>query len=601
MNKCNITKPKVFVSYSWDSDEHRNRVKNFVFKLRSDDINVVYDEDIKLGDRITKFMEDSVVECDIVLFICTPQYKQKADRRIAGVGYENNIITAELYETQYENKFIPILFEGTWKESVPAWAKGKIGIDLTNPSKFDEEYERLLQQLTSTNDNELAFLYRRSYEICIGNNKCSSKVNDNEQNLDEQVNEKFAEIFGVEEDITNENQKLSITEHHNIIIDIVKHHILETMKNGCKENIKNEELSFCPRDVDEVLSKFISFQEQGDVNANVKWKNFSLIDNSNTSTIIYEIIKKPDVTTKKYRLYAERIIRSNEPLAADRVLRTFYIESKENGNSLVFLTFSNSFVMVNTGMVLNNEVKATKEPLMIDYDVNILDENSPFTIRSKKEIIKEYKIKTFMGEVDSKNVIIDCETQEEVKRKMFYDADQNKWMCSMDIKLHHAYFTFRIRGNDSCEMNNMEIAKSYESGDGDFPVNILKALKYYELAECPEADYHIGLIFLRDNECHNVEESLRYLIKAANADYIPAMVSLASQYLYGKYYKQDLEKTHFWWKRSVTAINCVNKKKEDFRYSKLEDYFDILNIIAGNLYDKEMINEPIYLRYEKYT
>lgn len=595
MNKCNIANPKVFISYSWDSDEHRNRVKSLVLKLRSDDINVVYDGDIKLGDRVTKFMEKSLIECDIVLFICTPQYKQKADKRIAGVGYENNIITAELYETQCENKFIPVLFEGTWKESVPAWAKGKIGIDLTNPSKYDDEYERLLQELTSTNDNGVEFLYRGSYDICIGNNNCKEKIDDEELNLDEQFNERFTEIFGVDEGIINVNQEASKVENHSTINDIVKHHIIENMKNGCKESKMKEKMFFCPRDPDEVLADFILFQEQGDVKAKETCKNFSLIDNCNASTIIYEVIEKPDVITKRYHLYAERVFRSSKPLLDGRVLRTFYIDKcKEEEKSIILLSFSNSFIMINTGMLIDNEVRVS-DPLMLEMNKVVLDRDVPFIIRCQKEFMKDKKIRTFTADQNSNYIVIDNETQEEVKRKMCYDSEHDKWMCSIDLKVDHSYFTFQIRSKDGYEMNNMQIATSYERGDGDFPVNILEALKYYELAECPEADYHIGLIFLRDNECHNVEEGLRYLCKAANADYIPAMVSLASQYLCGKYYKQDLEKTYYWWERAVAAINCAEKSQ----YGRLERYFDILNIIADNLYDKEIIDEPVYLKYEK--
>lgn len=582
MNRQNFTKTKVFISYSWDSEEHKTRVKNFVLKLRSDDINVLYDGDIKSGDRFTKFMEDSIRECDVILLICTPLYKQKADSRISGVGYENNIFTAELYETQCENKFIPVLFEGTWKESVPIWAKGKIGVNLINSLEYSFEYERLLKQLLSTINNEHEPL-------------CKDKIENKELNLEEQINERFTEIFGVDEGITNVNKEASKKEPHSIINDIVKYHILENMQNKCEKNKK----SFCPRDVDNILLDFILFQEKGIVNEKNIWRNFSLIDNCKASTIIYEVIEKPDITTKRYRIYAERIIRSSKLLADGRVSRTFYIERKEGGNSLIFLTFSDSFVVINTGSLLNKEVKASKEPLMIEYNQAFLDKDNPFIIRCEKET-KEYKIRTFKGDVDSNYIIIDFKTQEDVKRKMFDDFDQNKWTCSIDLKANHSYFVFQIRSKVGYEMNNMQIATSYERGDGDFPVNILQALKYYDLAKCSEGDYHIGLIFLRDNECHNVEEGLYYLCKAANANYIPAMVSLASQYLFGKLCEQDLQKTFYWWRKAINAINCVIKKEIDLQY-KLADYFDIMNVIADNLYDKEMIDEPVYLKYEKYT
>lgn len=138
---------RIFISYSWDSDEHKAKILHFVNKLRSEGLEVVFDGDMRLGERITQFMEKSLEECEYVLLICTPLYKQKADQRTAGVGYENMIITGELYEKQNEYKFIPILFSGSWKESIPIWMKGKLGIDLSNEATYKEQYKKLVQSL----------------------------------------------------------------------------------------------------------------------------------------------------------------------------------------------------------------------------------------------------------------------------------------------------------------------------------------------------------------------------------------------------------------------------------------------------------------------
>ena len=152
------TKPRVFVSYSWDSDSHIENVKRFVQDLRSSGINVGYDGDLGLGSRTQLFMEKSISESDIVLFICTPNYKKRADNRIAGVGYENNVITSELYETCNEEKFIPVLFSGTWKTSLPIWAKGKVGINLSSRSIYKSEYHKLLSNLRNNSfDSTVAF------------------------------------------------------------------------------------------------------------------------------------------------------------------------------------------------------------------------------------------------------------------------------------------------------------------------------------------------------------------------------------------------------------------------------------------------------------
>src|ERR1035438_6417900 len=125
--------PTVFISYSWDNETHKDWVRQLSTRLRSDGVDTILDRDrAELGDRLPKFME-LIAECDYVLFICTPNYKQKSDERTGGVGYEGNIITGELLTKGNERKFIPILATGNWKDALPTWAAGKLGADLSVP------------------------------------------------------------------------------------------------------------------------------------------------------------------------------------------------------------------------------------------------------------------------------------------------------------------------------------------------------------------------------------------------------------------------------------------------------------------------------------
>ncbi len=122
---------KVFISYAWESEEHREWVKALADRLLSDGIDAVLDQyDLELGDRLPQFMEQSVRSSDYVLIVCTPAYKQKADARIGGVGYEGHIISGELFSGHNERKFIPVIKEGGVEESLPTFLKGKLAVDL---------------------------------------------------------------------------------------------------------------------------------------------------------------------------------------------------------------------------------------------------------------------------------------------------------------------------------------------------------------------------------------------------------------------------------------------------------------------------------------
>lgn len=130
--------PKVFISYSWEDENHKNWVKELTDKLIDCGVDAVLDQyDLTLGDRLPQFMEQSVCNADYVLIICTPLYKEKSDNRTGGVGYEGHIISAELLTKGNERKFIPIIRKGTIATSIPNCLAGKLGINLCEG--FDEE------------------------------------------------------------------------------------------------------------------------------------------------------------------------------------------------------------------------------------------------------------------------------------------------------------------------------------------------------------------------------------------------------------------------------------------------------------------------------
>lgn len=156
----------VFISYSWEDEIHNTKVHRFVERLRNNDIQVLYDRDMSLGERFTDFME-MINKCDYVLFLCTPTYQEKADSGVGGVKFEKNIITVELYEKGNERKFIPVLFSGIWNESLPIWAKGKLGIDYREES--DKEFIKLLDHFkeNAEGNDDNVHLHKRTKEFYI--------------------------------------------------------------------------------------------------------------------------------------------------------------------------------------------------------------------------------------------------------------------------------------------------------------------------------------------------------------------------------------------------------------------------------------------------
>jgi hypothetical protein len=147
------THPTVFVSYSWDSEDHKAWVKELCTRLRADGVDVRLDQwDVVPGDQLPSFMERSIRDSRFVIIVCTPRYKEKSHSRSGGVGYEDNIITAEVAATQNERKFIPVLASGDWPEAAPSWVLGKAYVDLRGDGLPQPRYEDLLVTLHGTRE-----------------------------------------------------------------------------------------------------------------------------------------------------------------------------------------------------------------------------------------------------------------------------------------------------------------------------------------------------------------------------------------------------------------------------------------------------------------
>lgn len=140
--------PSVFISYSWDDDAHRDWVRTLAERLRADGLNVSIDRWSAVpGDQLPAFMEQAIRNNQFVVIICTPRYKRRADTREGGVGYEGDIMTAEVMTLRNHRKFIPALRNGTKVDAIPMWLSGKYYIDLTGEPYSERNYEDLARTL----------------------------------------------------------------------------------------------------------------------------------------------------------------------------------------------------------------------------------------------------------------------------------------------------------------------------------------------------------------------------------------------------------------------------------------------------------------------
>lgn len=148
--------PKVFISYSWTSEEHKKNVLDLAYQLMSDRIEVIIDQwDLPEGNDLNYFMEENVrsPEIDYVLIISDKEYAEKANNRAGGVGTETQIISKQVYENVKQTKFIPILWEryedGT--ACIPDYLATRKYLDFTQDQY--EEYTKLIRRIHNLPEN----------------------------------------------------------------------------------------------------------------------------------------------------------------------------------------------------------------------------------------------------------------------------------------------------------------------------------------------------------------------------------------------------------------------------------------------------------------
>lgn len=139
--------PKVFISYSHDTLDHKKWVLDLATKLRSSGVDASIDQwDLRPGDDLSHFMETNLVSADRVLMVCTEKYVEKANAGLGGVGYEKMIVTADSLAKISSNKVIPIIRQ-TLKIDVPTFLRTKLYLDFSKPEQFEFAFDELVRTI----------------------------------------------------------------------------------------------------------------------------------------------------------------------------------------------------------------------------------------------------------------------------------------------------------------------------------------------------------------------------------------------------------------------------------------------------------------------
>ncbi len=141
----NQNKPiTVFISYSWDSEEHKAWVRMLADRLTEEGLEVLLDQYEIAGNSLTSFMQNGITKADKVIIVGTPRYKEKANSHKSGTNIEDQIINIQMGRDFTNPKFIPVLRRGGFADSFTMMVSDRFGFDFSDDAKFESEFERLV-------------------------------------------------------------------------------------------------------------------------------------------------------------------------------------------------------------------------------------------------------------------------------------------------------------------------------------------------------------------------------------------------------------------------------------------------------------------------
>jgi tetratricopeptide (TPR) repeat protein len=143
---------RVFVSYSWDSEFHKQQVLALVQRLRGDGIDAWLDRFTPFpAEGWARWTAQEIKNANLVIVVLTEKYAQRFSGLAQpgeglGATWEGAIITNELYKTAARNeRFIPIVLSPADRKHIP----DELSQYTFYPVETEEEYRALYRQLTS--------------------------------------------------------------------------------------------------------------------------------------------------------------------------------------------------------------------------------------------------------------------------------------------------------------------------------------------------------------------------------------------------------------------------------------------------------------------
>lgn len=163
-------------------------------------------------------------------------------------------------------------------------------------------------------------------------------------------------------------------------------------------------------------------------------KHFSITDPKGVNTVIYQINKTKEEYLNEYPKYTLERLDFIEEIRGESRRKTFFVdEPHSEGDQIVILSFAKERVVINSGLLIDDEVRISKNPGSFKFN----------TLYSEEE--QEFKDFNYTPNLKRDICVIDPETTEELKPRLYFDEKENKVKGRCKLKPYKSYFAFEVR------------------------------------------------------------------------------------------------------------------------------------------------------------
>ena len=144
--------PTAFISYSHETPEHDERVRNLAKRLRAEGVDCDIDAfQVSPPEGWPRWMQRQVEKSDFCIVVCTQTYARRfVGNETSGEGkgakWEGQLIHQSLYESAKNHRFIPVVFDKADVSYIPLVLKSATYYDLSTNSGYSELYRAMTNQ-----------------------------------------------------------------------------------------------------------------------------------------------------------------------------------------------------------------------------------------------------------------------------------------------------------------------------------------------------------------------------------------------------------------------------------------------------------------------